>query len=269
MRIVSWNLHGAAIPGRASIQQQYHAWTYMRDVLHADLVLAQEVTSGGIPPQVLAEWTVVAGEKGRFRKDWNWGSVIAAVPSLGLRERVDVYSDPWLAQLYDLVLVGEISIGSSENLTLASIHTAAMPVKDWLRQYAKALSLSSAELMSLRRPSCNEHPYINDFAFHALERQLRGTRFFVAGDWNTCRDYAGGTNFFERARASAWVRCHGDAELPTYFGKNSASYQLDHAFCDPDTAATQTSAAVISNDVVRSLSDHAPIVVDLALKDMA
>ena len=33
MRIVSWNLHGAAVPGRATIEQQHRAWHYMRDVL--------------------------------------------------------------------------------------------------------------------------------------------------------------------------------------------------------------------------------------------
>jgi phage protein D len=71
MRIVSWNLHGAAVPGRASNEQQHRAWRYMREDLRADLILAQEVSADGIPDDVRAEWSVVAGVKGRYRKNWN------------------------------------------------------------------------------------------------------------------------------------------------------------------------------------------------------
>jgi endonuclease/exonuclease/phosphatase family metal-dependent hydrolase len=268
MRVVSWNLHGAAVPGRSSIQQQHRAWNYMRDELHADLILAQEVTTGGIPGEVLGEWTVVSGERGRFRKDWNWGSVIAAHPSLLLRGRTDIYSDPWLAQLYDLVLVGEISVDGAESLTVASIHTVAMPITDWLCEYATSLSLTNEELASLQRPGCTERPYINDFTFAVLERLLREERFFVAGDWNTCRSYAGGPNFFDRARDSAWIDCLGDPEVPTFFGRQGTAFQLDHAFCDRDTAESLTSASVIVDDIVRSLSDHAPIIMELDMKSI-
>jgi endonuclease/exonuclease/phosphatase family metal-dependent hydrolase len=269
MRVVSWNLHGAAVPGRSSIQQQQRAWNYMRDELHADLILAQEVTTGGIPSEVLGEWTVVSGERGRFRKDWNWGSVIAARPSLHLENRSDACPEKWLAQLYDLVLIGEISVDGAEGFTVASIHTVAMPVTNWLQQYATTLTLTTDELESLRRPDCREHPYINDFAFTALERLLRGRRFLVAGDWNTCSSYAGGPRFFDRARDSGWIRCHGETEIPTYFTKSGRSYPLDHAFCDTVTERALTSASVISNDLVQSLSDHAPIVVDLTLREIS
>ncbi|MBC8146293.1 MAG: hypothetical protein H7X80_11970 [bacterium] len=138
-----------------------------------------------------------------------------------------------------------------------------MRVDGWIRQYATSLSLTDAEMDSLRRPDCNEHPYINDFAFIVLERMLRGQRFFVSGDWNTCRQYGGGRNFFDRARDAEWIRCHGEIECPTYFHRSGTSYQLDHAFSDRITADSFLSAGVVDNDVVRSLSDHAPIVVDL------
>jgi endonuclease/exonuclease/phosphatase family metal-dependent hydrolase len=264
MRIVSWNLHGAAVPGRATNEQQHRAWRYMREDLRADLILAQEVSADGIPDDVRAEWSVVAGVKGRYRKDWNWGSVIAADPALGLRECSGAYDDVWLQQLYDLVVVGEIRILGSSTLSVASVHTAAMPAEDWLSQYVKTLTLTDLELASIRRPDCIERPYINDFAFHALERLFRGGRFFIAGDWNTCRKYPGGPNFFDRAEASAWMQCLDEPEEPTYFTRSGNAYQLDHAFCDPTTARSLTSAAAVANDLTKSLSDHVPIVIEVA-----
>jgi endonuclease/exonuclease/phosphatase family metal-dependent hydrolase len=113
MRIVSWNLHGAAVPGRATFAQQQQAWRYMREELGADVILAQEVASKGIAPELRSEWRVVEGETGRFRKNWKWGSVIAASPEFRLQERKESYEDHWLAQLYDLVLIGKLNSGEA------------------------------------------------------------------------------------------------------------------------------------------------------------
>ena len=234
----------------------------MHDDLRADMILAQEVSAGGVPDRFYSEWTVLEGVKGQLRKTWNWGSVIAARKSLQLRARMDLYSDPWLAQLYDLVLVGDISIDGNERIAVASVHTAAMSVEDWIRQYAISLALTPEELSSLRRPDCNEHPYINDFAFAVLQRLL-GPRFFVGGDWNTCRQYDGGLSFFDRAREAGWITCHGEREIPTYSGRSGVSYQLDHAFCDSKTFTSKVAASVVDNEIVRSLSDHAPLIVDI------
>lgn len=146
---------------------------------------------------------------------------------------------------------------------MASVHTAAVSVRDWVRDYAFSLSLRDSELESLRRPNCKEAPYLNDLAFIALKRIIGDQRFVVAGDWNTCRHYRGGPEFFVRAKSSEWVECHEEPEEPSWFGKGSREYQLDHAFVDKWTAANSIRCEVHISDTVRALSDHAPMVVDV------
>lgn len=265
MRIVSWNLHGAAVPGRATKEQQHQAWVYMRDVLRADLILAQEASATGIPSWVTDDWAAVSGDHGRFRKNWNWGSVIAGKRDLRVSPHAECLADPWFAQLYDLVLVGRIELPVVGPAIVASVHTAASTVSDWVRDYAKSLNLSADDIAGLRRPGCSERPFINDLAFTALARATEGSRFIVAGDWNTCRKYAGGPEFFMRARSRGWFECHTEPEEPSFFGRPSGEYQLDHAFCDPTIGGLVTSCKVCVNEAVLSLSDHAPVVVDLTL----
>jgi endonuclease/exonuclease/phosphatase family metal-dependent hydrolase len=263
MRIVSWNLHGANVPGRASDEQQHRSWAHMRD-LGADLILAQEVSAAGVPEWVTDEWTLLSGEYGRFRKNSNWGSVVAARPALRLRPHPESPADPWLAHLYDHVLVGQIDLPESGTALVASVHTPAQPVRDWLREHPMALPLADDELAALQRPACEELPYINDFAFTALDRVVKSGRFVVAGDWNTCRKYPGGPEFFARAQARGWVECHREPEERSFFGsKPDGGYQLDHAFCDRATARSISSCRVTVSDIVRELSDHAPVVTDL------
>jgi endonuclease/exonuclease/phosphatase family metal-dependent hydrolase len=264
VRLLSWNLHGAAVPGRATLDQQHRAWTYIRD-LGADIVLAQEVASKGIPPWARDEWTIVQGERGVHRKTWHWGSVIAARLGLNLRFRSELLADPWLAQMYDLVLVGQIELGGGP-VVLASVHSPAVTVRSWVNDYAD-LPLGEDESEALKRPGCPDEPYYNDFAFTALARHVAGARFVVGGDWNTCRKYdtprsRAGSAFFERAAAHGWVECHREPEEASFLGRATATYQLDHAFCDSTTAATVTACRVVLNDVVRAVSDHAPLVVD-------
>ncbi|NLS79433.1 MAG: hypothetical protein GXY76_19460 [Chloroflexi bacterium] len=263
MRIVSWNLHGATIPGRATNAMQHRAWEHMRDRLGADLVLAQEVSKGGVPPWLAEEgWTVLAGIFGTHRKAWYWGSVIAARPGLRLVARPELFSDRWLAHLYDLVLLGQVQLGDV-TLLVSSVHSAAMPVRKWLEQSRPALPLTEEEMAGLQRPGSQEEPYINDFAFTALERTFRGGRFIASGDWNTCRKYPGGPEFFARARERGWVECHPEPEEQSYFSRGGANeYQLDHAFCDATTARSLGSCRVVVDEVTRQVSDHAPLLID-------
>ena len=264
MRIISWNLHGASVPGKATNEQQRQSWALMRD-LGADLILAQEAADNGIPSWLTEKWTVVRGELGRLRKNWRWGSLIAARGGLDLRLHEPSLAHPWLAQLYDLVLVGEMTVPGNEPMIIASVHTTAMRVADWTKVYATSLNLSAAELGGIRRPECLEEPYLNDLAFTALARTIQARPFLVAGDWNTCRKYAGGSEFFQRAMKLGWVECHQGAEEKSFFGANCGDYQLDHAFCDGATARSIRSCKVLASENARKLSDHAPLVIELAL----
>jgi len=241
------------------MEQQARAWDCAR-ALGADVILAQEVRASAIPNW--DDWTFVAGEHGRFRKTWDWGSVIAARNEFGLTQHRDSLDDPWLAQLYDLVLVGRIDLGGS-SLVVASMHTAAVSVRDWVAKYATSLHLSEEEMSALRRPGCKEPPFLNDLAFEALTRTIGEGQSIVSGDWNTCRKYAGGPGFFERAKSRGWIECHQGPEEQSYFSKRSGAYQLDHAFTDARTAASGVACQIRASDEVRALSDHAPLVLDV------
>jgi endonuclease/exonuclease/phosphatase family metal-dependent hydrolase len=240
---------------------QLRAWDYMRE-LGVDLILAQEVSNSALPSWAAEEWTFVVGEYGRFRKDWNWGSVIAAKHELGLIPYHESLADPWLAQLYDLVLVGQIQLGIGPIL-VASVHTVAYPARKWVREYAVSLNLSDSELKGLRRPNCRDEPFVNDLAFTALVRLIADKRFIVAGDWNTCRKFSGGPEFFVRAKSTGWIECHDEPEEQSYFGKRTSRLQLDHAFVDVETATLGIACVIHASDEVRALSDHAPLIVDI------
>lgn len=261
MRVVSWNLHGANVPGRASDEQQRRAWEYIR-ALDADLVLVQEAKASAAPRW--DDWVFITGEPGRFRKTWDWGSVIAAKSQLALTEHVDCLDDPRLAQLYDLVLVGCLEWGGAQ-VVVASVHSAAVTVREWIRDYATTLHLSDDETSALSRPGCKEPPYLNDLAFAALDRTIGDSPFIVAGDWNTCRKYAGGPQFFTRAKSRGWIECHREPEEQSYFGRSSSAYQLDHAFVDERTAARGVKCEIRVTDDILALSDHAPLVADIEL----
>lgn len=261
MRFVSWNLHGANVPGRASDEQQQRAWEYIH-ALGADLVLVQEAKASATPSW--DDWVFITGERGRFRKTWDWGSVIAAKSHFALTEHVESLDDPRLAQLYDLVLVGCLEL-AGVRVIVASVHSAAVSVSEWIRDYATTLRLSDDEISALSRPDCKERPYLNDLAFTALDRTIGDSPFIVAGDWNTCRKYAGGPQFFTRAETRGWVECHREPDEQSYFGRSSGAYQLDHAFVDTKTAARGIMCEIHVTDDILALSDHAPLVADIEL----
>ena len=84
MRIVSWNLHGAFVPGRATREQQDRAWHHLA-ALDPHVALLQEVGDAAVPDWARERWTIVAGEVGVAEKRQAWGSAIVAKPALGLR----------------------------------------------------------------------------------------------------------------------------------------------------------------------------------------
>lgn len=170
--------------------------------------------------------------------------------------------------MYDLVLVGMLDLPDGGQATVASVHTPAEPLANWIRDYglrdypALSFPLEEEELVTLRRPGSRQRPYYNDFAFVALERLVRGGRFVVAGDWNTSRGFPGGPEFFQRADERGWAECHSGPEEQSYFKKGCGPYQLDHGFCDAETAGALKTCYVRANDLPKSLSDHVPLIME-------
>lgn len=137
MRVVSFNIKGAFVPGRASHDEQRRSW-HLLAAFGADIALVQEVDPAAIPSWAFERWTIVKASPGVGWIDKPaWGSMIAAAPALKLRPRDDLFSDPWLAQVYEYVVVGEIDLPDGETALVASVHAAARTVRDFFSTNAR------------------------------------------------------------------------------------------------------------------------------------
>ena len=92
----------------------------------------------------------------------------------------------------------------------------------------------------------------------------------VGGDFNAARLFRGGKLygwFFEAMAASGlhephWA-IHG-REVQSFWGpRTTKPYQDDHFFTSPDLASRVTACRVIDDEVVRRVSDHGPVELEL------
>jgi exonuclease III len=106
--------------------------------------------------------------------------------------------------------------------------------------------------LAIKRPE-EKVPYPNDVAYALYRARVQGRRFLVSGDWNIARlwdDYHPGTreaDFFARAELDGWIDCYrlfNEQEGRTWFRGRDIGYQLDHAFCDPETARRITACYI-------------------------
>jgi hypothetical protein len=266
MRIATFNLGGANVPGKRSLIQQERSWHWL--ATHAvDLGFIQEEEHAVIPEWVTERWSVVRGQVGQ------WGSAIVADPSLNLRARNDlVAADPWLTLLYDYVVVGEVDLPDGASALVASVHAVAQTVSDFLLKGAPRpvpAVFTEDDLVRIAQPG--DVAWILDVAFHALARSFEGRRFIVGGDWNNARLFDEGSvgepvaaMFFSRAESYGWMECHKGPEQRTFLRPNTRPFQLDHLFADRATASKVTSCYAANGWPAEELSDHAPLVADLA-----
>jgi endonuclease/exonuclease/phosphatase family metal-dependent hydrolase len=56
---------------------------------------------------------------------------------------------------------------------------------------------------------------------------------------------------------------HG-REVQSYWGRAIEAYQLDHLFVDAGTAPSVRACDVLTTEATRRLSDHSPVILDLA-----
>jgi len=271
VRVVSWNLHGAAVPGKSSRQQQLRAWHYLA-ALGADVILLQEVEWAAIPAFAGDLWRNVKGDEIPELADARWGSLIGARPELGLRSRKEVFEDPSFRVLYGYVVMAAVEISQLGPLLLASVHAPARPVAALVKilKYAAGFDVSAIQHLGL----AGLEPWCCDLVFDCLARHVQGQRFVIAGDWNNARlfdttmpHYNGASvEFFRRCRDREWFECHeAKGEQRTFLKEGSQPYQLDHAFCDGVSGKQMLDCSVWSDRVVGELSDHAPVVTDFRL----
>ena len=248
MRVVSWNL-GYGFAYKATHDR---AWHYLA-ALDPDIALLQEAH----PPEWAREhWTIV------MQPIRNWGSAVVAKRNLQLAP-YPCLSDSQLER--DAYLAtATLTLADGTPLLIASVHTpigAASP-----EDYA------GLDPEAIKRPR-EAVPYHNDVAYAIYRDRVAGRRFVVSGDWNVARLWdvhhpgANEADFFARSEADGWVECyrrlHPEAEGRSWFRDQDPHYQLDHAFCDPATAAFLEASDIDAHPAeVLKLSDHAPMILE-------
>lgn len=228
MRIVTWNL--------GLWQYSAHhdaAWRYLRETLRPDLALLQEVRE--VP---LAE-----GETRVFRQAWrSWGTAVVAR---------NLYLEPV-----------EIAVDLEGRTGYV---VGARCAGDGVAPFV-AVSVHAPILHGVVAP------YLERI-LTAVEAAVEGNRFVVGGDLNSGRlaeqlwpGYGHGA-FWSRVDRGPFVDCHQrihQRERRTIL-RGAADLQDDHLFVSKDLGATLRSCDVIDDPVLRTLSDHLPLMADIAL----
>lgn len=93
--------------------------------------------------------------------------------------------------------------------------------------------------------------------------------FVLGGDLNTSRDYKTKHRaFFENLNDAGIHDCHfkkNRKEIPSFWGRQAKrEYQDDHFFTTGPIGESVHECRVVDNPVVRVLSDHGPVVLDIS-----
>ena len=154
---------------------------------------------------------------------------------------------------------------------MASVHAAGT------LKVGTAVTLAEHE--RIRRPGL-ALANTSDLLAAVLEPWVAGRRFLVGGDWNTSplfdTDYPNtrwgkakaSTEFFERRKRAGWcdaMRRFHDGEIRTYLDPKTGPREIDRVFTDPETYDRLVGCHVLDDVAVTELSDHAPLVVDIAI----
>jgi len=230
MRIISWNM-GCSFPGRYR-RSHADAWRYLFG-LQPDVVFVQEALRQAAPAVSLGT-TVWSANRGQESATAVFVRSGAAVTPLEVRARASY--------------VAAATVGSSIGpLLLASVHVGPGDYKENRRVVVQKLRKITAS-----------------------------HRFVVGGDVNAARHwdtvYGGRTHaeFFATLDRCGFHDCHWaqhGREVQSFWGRQAKeAYQCDHIFTDPITGTGLVrDCTIIDNPEVRSLSDHGPLRLDLAI----
>ena len=186
----------------------------------------------------------------------------------------------------DIALLQEVhppELVSEENFVFQPVYrnwgTAVYPGGVARARVTAAVAMTGSRelaLASVHAPVINNkvHPYL-DRVFDQLEALFKNHSCIVAGDLNSSRACeerwpdSGHGSFFKRIEAGPFVDCHWkfhQKEIQTFFRKDTRwCLQDDHIFASPDVAKRFTSCDVLDNKTTRQLSDHLPIVAEVAI----
>lgn len=228
MRVISWNM-GCATKRYCSVRED--AWRFLFE-LAPGVVLVQEAMSD-VPSWVRDEGTLFI--RSAFQGQ-NWGSGVLVRGGDPKERAIDVAGSYVTAA--DVELVGE-------SVLIASIHVC--PGRDLAKNVARLGA--------------------------ALSELLTGRRFVVGGDFNSCRHFDAvygrrtHASLLEELSACGAHDCHfalHQREIQSYWGRALEPYQLDHLFVDGPTAGSVRTCKVLTDARTQSLSDHSPLLLELA-----
>lgn len=167
-----------------------------------------------------------------------------------------------VSQLGRYIAHAEVGIGGG-SLSVMSVHPLAHTVP---RSH-----LSHLQEIDVQRPS-DPRIWWSDLFLYLITHATSGVDAIVGGDWNTSRIF--GDSIFDRAAEQGWREAlPTDQEQPlrTWFRRDERPHGLDHIFYSVrlrdsvHPAVIDASVADSAGDHVgRGLSDHAPVIMDLA-----
>lgn len=244
---------------RVPLDTHRDAWRHLADEVRADVVLAQEAVPAEDLAPARTAYTEIAGHR-------CWGSAVVALAEDATLTPLRAVRNPWSRRHHLLlnthpgsVAIAELELPGIQPITLVSVYAV----------------MDGSSLATMYR-------VVADLV--ALFDSPQGSRVIVAGDFNVSRSTADVT---QRTRAEALMAaiaslglvearslrpvdvaglpacgCAAVAcgHLPTW-----KAAELDHVFLSPALAGQVEAVRVLPELVDSGLSDHIPIVLDLAL----
>lgn len=259
LRLVTWNLNHWRQP-MLPTDTRRAAWEYLSHGIGAGVALVQEA----VPPIELERDRAVYGEIAGHR---NWGSAVVALDPRVSVEPLRAVRIPWTRRRF----------------LLANTHPGSVAIARLLVPGIQPITLVSVYGVLDGSPVSTMHRVIADLV--PLFDSPHGARVILGGDLNVSsatkdpRQIARAEAVFAAIRSLGLVEAKshvaqppaslaecpcGNGETCTHLGTWS-NVELDHLFVSPSLAGQLTALSVDTAAVEAGLSDHAPIVLDLAL----
>jgi exonuclease III len=243
LRLVSWNL--AKRVSRTEAVLDY------LDAVECDVALLQE--SRVHDPAAARGWAVVQAAESPS------DCVVMARPQISIRR-----AEPSaVSQLGRYVAHAEIETGA-RRLAVMSVHP--LPATVPLAQ------LSHLPKIDVERPS-DQRLWWSDLFLYLATHAVADRPAVLGGDWNTSRLFEDA--LFDRAAAFGWLEVLPllrGSQQRTWFRGNERPHGLDHFFCSPNLRSSIRAGAVdatvadsAAGHTGLALSDHAPVIMDLAV----
>ncbi len=259
LRVATWNLNHWRQP-LLPIDTRRSAWDYLATSMGAQVALVQEA----VPPLDLDRHRAVYGEMAGHR---NWGSAVVALDPTVSIEPLRSVRIPWSRRRFLLtnthpgsVAIAQLTVPGIQPITLVSVYGVmdGSVVSTMLRVVADLVPLFDS-------------PY--------------GARVILGGDLNVSdatkdpKHLARAEAVFAAIRSLGLVEAKGlvteppasSPDCPCGHGGTCAHVatwgraELDHLFVSPSLAGQVTAVRVDRAAVEAGLSDHVPLVLDLAL----